>query len=330
MFSALLETEEEMRFFLRLATGLVALLAGLALLQKYFPTLPIFNFRSVRVSQYFDKRNIRFGEYRLFFPAIEFAFLLYFLTLAEVIQLRKARQLAPKLGFLCLVFYVVVAGFTRAYVITMVVVTLLAFITSSRRSLKTAGAVLLVLGISAQLLSSAITREGIEWFENSSLSKIVIHSMNTKEGSIQGRVVQNRMYVDNFLKSPLLGVGTLQYNSDIAASYRKFGFYNNNDLGYTKMLAEYGIVGILWVCWFYSYVFRGARAVIKGSYTAEGDSWPGVIGKGVLLFFLFVAISMATIPHFIEGDRILPIVLAMVFLEITRRSPPVTKPETIP
>ncbi|MFZ2224233.1 MAG: O-antigen ligase family protein [Candidatus Deferrimicrobium sp.] len=331
MFSALLETEEEIRLFLWLAAGLVALLAGLALLQKYFPTLPIFNFRSVRVNQYFDKRNIRFGEYRLFFPAIEFAFLLYFLMLADVIRLGKVRWLAPKLGFLCLVFYVVVSSFTRAYVLTMIVVTLIAFIAGRRRSLKIAGAVLLVLGISAQLLSHAVTREGIELFERSSLGKIAVYSMNTKEGSIQGRVSQNRMYVANFLKSPLLGVGTLQYNSDIAATYRKFGFYNNNDLGYTKVLAEYGIVGILWVCWFYSYVFRRARAVIKGSRSQDGESFPAVIGGGVLFFFLFVAISMATIPHFIEGDRILPIVLAVVFLEVARHTQPaVTKPETVP
>jgi hypothetical protein len=319
MFCSLLETETEMRRFIRIATCFVALLAVLAITQKYFPSLPIFNFRSIRVKQYLDENNIRLGDYRLFFPAIEFAFLTYFLNLADLLHSRKPGWFVFKLVFLCLMIYVVMANATRSYVITMALVTLVAFITGRRRILKFTGIALVVLAISGQALSLAITQEGIGLFEQNKLSRIIKLSVNTKEGSIQGRMFQNRMYWDNFFKSPLLGVGTLRYNPNLGESYRKYGFYNNNDLGYVKILAEYGMVGLLWVFWFYAYVFRRTRTVIRGAAVSGDISYPGVVARGIQLFFLFVAVSMVTIPHFIEGDRIIPIVLAVVFLETARR-----------
>jgi O-antigen ligase len=273
-------------------------------------------------SQYFDKKNLRFGDYRLFFPNIEFAFFVYFMTLAELLNKRNIKRLLPKLGFVCLIAYIALATGTRVHLLTMTVVTLIAFVTGWRRSVKMAGIVLLTLCISVEALSLAINSEGISLFEENKFSKVIKFSMDTKESSIQGRVFQNRMYWNNFQKAPLAGVGTLRYTPRLDTNYRRYGFYWNNDLGYMKILAEYGIVGIVWVLWFYSYVFRKTKGVIAANRSTGEEGNRVFIAKGVQLYILYVAVSAITLPHFVEGARIIPIALAMVFIEAARRSRP--------
>lgn len=322
IFCTLLSTVNRLHFFLKIAAFVVTLLAFLALLQKHFPALPIFNFRSMGESQYLGKKNMRFGDYRLFFPNIEFTFFVYFMTLAELLNKRNITRLLPKLGFLCLIAYIVLATGTRVHLLAMTVVTLIAFVTGQRRSVKMVGIVLLILCISVETLSLAIHSEGISLFEENKFSNVIKYSMDTKEGSIQGRIFQNKMYWNNFLKSPLAGVGTLRYTAKLDDNYRKYGFYNNNDLGYMKILAEYGIVGIIWILWFYSYIFRKTKGVIATRRLAGEEDCRVFIAKGVQFYILYVAVSALTLPHFVEGRRIIPIVLAMVFIEAAHRSRP--------
>ena len=312
-FLVLIDSEEKVGFFVKISVMLITCIAILALIQKCFPQAPIFNYRSVGQEQYSDVRHLRLGDYRLFFPHISFALLFYFITLADLLHTGFSKKQPFKLFFIILIAYVVISTATRVHVITMSIVTLFAFLTGKKKTYRITGIILLTIGISVQLFSFAINKKGIAIFEENKLSQIIMSAKNLKEGSISGRMFQHNMYMKNFMKSPILGVGTLRYNSNIFKVYRRYKFYYNDDLGYSKMLAEYGIIGMLWLIWFYIYGFKKIRKICKFSNNAL---YSVIVAKGILLFYFYIVISSLTLPHFVEGYRIVPIVLSMVFLAI--------------
>jgi O-antigen ligase len=318
-FFILLSTEGRMRFFLKITVIFVALLGIVALLQKADPSLPIFNYLGGGEGKYTDPLRMRFGDYRLIFPHVEFALLIFFMVLSELVNRNKVKWVLPKAAFLFLIAFVLVATGTRSHLIAVFIVSGIAFIAGPKRWLKISGVVFCALCLLLQIFSFAVSQQGFSFFTENKVAKTFESSLDTSDGSIKDRLAQCKMYWRNFLKSPIAGVGTLRYSSHPELNYRQYGFYNNNDIGYLKILAEYGLIGFLWVGWFFFYMAKGCWNIIKSAPADEKDVYCDVIAKGILSYILYVAISMITLPHLIEGNRIIPIVLAMVFLETARR-----------
>lgn len=319
-FLILIDSEEKLKVFIKLSVILITCVALLAIIQKCFPQAPIFNYRFIGEERYSDIRHLRLGDYRLFFPHMSFTFLFYFIMLADLLHTGFDKKCLFKLFFVILIIFSVISTATRVHVITMTIVTTVAFLTSRKKIYKIAGIVLLIIGISIQAFSLAVSKKGIAALEENKLVQIILSAKNVSQGSIGGRLFQHDMYMKNFLKSPVLGIGTLRYNSKIHEVYRKHKFYYNNDLGYSKMLAEYGLVGMAWLSWLYIYIFKKTRKISRISFSGNAIPYPVIIARGVWLFFLYIAISSLTLPHFIEGYRIVPIVLSLVFLVIANNS----------
>lgn len=319
-FLVLIDSEEKLRVFIKLSVLLITCVALLSIIQKCFPQAPIFNYKFIGEERYSDVRHLRLGEYRLFFPHISFAFLFYFITLGDLLHTGFDKKYLFKLLFIILMVYIAISTATRVHVITMTIVTTVAFLTSRKKIYKITGIILLIIGICIQAFSFAVSEKGVAMLKENRLAQVILSAKDLSQGSIEGRMFQHDMYINNFLKSPVLGVGTLRYNSRIHEVYRKHKFYRNNDLGYSKMLAEYGLVGMVWLLWVYIYIFKKTRKISRISFSGNAIPYPVIIARGVWLFFLYIVISSLTLPHFIEGYRIVPIVLSLVFLEIADSS----------
>jgi hypothetical protein len=330
VFLSLIDSEKDMRGLINLTCVMIAIIAVLAIIQSIFPSLPIFNFRSIGLNQYSSERNMRFGEFRLFFPNISFSALFYFLVLSELLFYDTIKKYGLKLFFIVLFAYIVLATLARGTVIAIALATIAAFLTCRKKALKIAGIILVLLLLTFQLLSVAVSEKGMALLEENKFTKILAYSLDTKEGSIKGRFFQNNMYFDNFLKAPIFGVGTIRFNENLSLSFFKYGIYYNNDLGYTKMLAEYGIIGITWLVWFFSYIYRRTKSVLQAPRNEPETGYARTVCIGVRLFFVYIALNMLTIPHFTEGDRIVPIIMAVVFLEIAHRAVYRSHSNTIP
>lgn len=130
------------------------------------------------------------------------------------------------------------------------------------------------------------------------------------------------MYVNNFLKSPLTGVGTLAMGvtETFSRSFRKYGFFNATDLGYPKIAGEYGLVGLAWVVWFYSYVYRRSRQTLTQALALGNAPEAEAVARGLRYFLIYLVISGFTLPHFVTLDGIPAIVLTLAFMAVTRES----------
>jgi hypothetical protein len=168
---------------------------------------------------------------------------------------------------------------------------------------------------------------GIGLLEQSNLGKLA-----SKAGEMQeerGRKLQLQMYRDNFLRSPLSGVGNLPNDKtrknelDVAPlmrNYRKYGFFNINDTGYPKTAAEYGLLGVFWLIWYFRTAFLRSRNIISRSKSTDIPPAAKVIGYGTLYFSIYLLISGVTLPHFILPDGTIIVALALAVLAIAYKS----------
>lgn len=311
-------TGQDLRTFIKTTVYFLAVIMLLSILQRMFPMTHIFQLYSIGTEFYTQERFIRLGQYRLFFPHISFTALFFCLILSDLLFNRSKGRIL-KVCFVGLFYFIVFENLTRSHILSISVVTLVALMFSGRRILKAVSLVLTLLIVLTQLLSIAVTESGISYLEESRFFRIFALSVNVNESSIEGRVFQNKMYFANFLRSPVVGVGSLKFSENFYSAYKRYGFFNNNDLGYSKMLAEYGLVGILWVLLFFRYVYRRTKTALQAVRGKEEMRYFRSIIVGVRLFYVYILISGITIPHFVEGIRIVPIVLSVVFLEFSLR-----------
>jgi hypothetical protein len=134
---------------------------------------------------------------------------------------------------------------------------------------------------------------------------------------------QVSMYMNNFVKSPLTGVGNISSGTtddEGIRTYRKYGLVNTSDIGYLKVAAESGMVGIAWVAWFYSYLYRRSKQTLKKALALGGEPMAETVAHGLRYFLIYLAISGLTLPHFVLGRRIPAIVLALAIMAVTRES----------
>ncbi len=319
-FMILLSTEIRIKFFIKSGIIFVSMLAFGALMQKIDPSLPIFNYIGGEEEKYSNPDMMRFGDFRLFFPNIEFALLFFFIVLSDLVNNIKVRYFGFKAFFLCLISYVVVLTGTRSHLVAIIIVSVVVIMMGPKRWLKLYSIILFSFCIFLQIASYAVSQQGFSVFTENRVSKTLVYSVDKTDGSIQGRLEQCKMYWDNFLKSPIAGVGSLRYSQNKDYYYQKYNFFSNNDIGYLKILAEYGIVGFLWVLYFFYCIVNKHINTKFTSSRYYKENFSNILSKGVMYFISYVAVSMVTIPHLIEGKRIITIMLSIVFLESIKSS----------
>lgn len=323
VFVVLLRDLESTERFLRYFTVFIGIWLILLIVTKFKPALGIIHLTH---GFYGEGTMMRFGEHRLYFPYGNVPIYLYCYALAMLLhggaQLGKSSKLVSA-AFAGLLLYAVSSTFTRILIISLLLVTLYALATCQRRFLRLLALAGIVLVLSVESLGMAMGTGGIGLIEESNLGRMVLQSKNLEKE--QGRRMQLHMNWNNFLRSPLTGVGNLvtgrhdDYERNLPMrTYRKYGFFNASDTGYPKMAAEYGLLGLCWLVWFFRAVFRRCRgAVQRPEATPPGAK---VIMQGTLYFALYLLVSGVTLPHFIVADGIVMVALALAVLAIACHS----------
>ena len=324
-FVAFLRDLESADRFLRTLTVLVGIWLILLIVTKYLPNLGIIH---VKHGYYGDGTMMRFGEHRLYFPYGAVPVYLYCYALAKLLHGAKEGGIMAKtvsIAFVGLVFYAVTSSFTRVLIVSLVLVTLYALATCQRRILRLLAFALAGGVVTVQAMGMAMGTGGFELIEQSNLGKLVL-----QQGSLEteyGRRLQLQMNLENFLKSPLSGVGNLvsgrsddyERNPNMR-TYRKYGFFNASDTGYPKMAAEYGLLGLFWLAWYYRHALARSKGLILGAQAATLPPEARVIAYGSLYYTIHLLVSGVTLPHFVTPDGIVIVALSLAILAITRRS----------
>lgn len=327
MFMVILRDLENVDRFLRYFTVFIGIWLLLLILTKYMPTLGIIN---VTQEWYIGGHGKRFGEFRLYFPYGDVPMYLYCIALASLLHGSSQRGIGAKFlstVYVFIAFYAVTSTFTRILITTLLLVTLYALATCQRHALRlfafSVGGMLLVI----QAFGMAAGTGGIGLLEQSNLGKLASKASEMQEE--RGRKLQLQMYRDNFLRSPVSGVGNLPNDKtrknelDVAPlmrNYRKYGFFNINDTGYPKTAAEYGLLGVFWLIWYFRTAFRRSRDIISRSKSTDIPPAAKVIGYGTLYFSIYLLISGVTLPHFILPDGTIIVALALAVLAIAYKS----------
>jgi hypothetical protein len=323
-FALLLGDLEGVEKFIKVFTVFIGAWVLLLILTKYVPTLGIIDLRH----GYYAKGGfVRFGDFRLFLPYGSVPIYLFCIALARQLHGRVTGEKIwnwISLGFVLLVFYAIVATFTRSLVVALLVVSLYAISTCRQRLLRYFGFGLALLLVAIQGIGMAAGTGGFSFIEESNLGKMALMSDKLQKES--GRSLQSKMCVDNFLKSPVAGVGNLvsgklDYEKNmLMRTFRKYGFFSAGDIGYLKIAAENGLFGICWIVWFYWHLYRRSKEIIVRAKRSEESRTAETIGWGTIYFMLYLLVSGFTIPHFISADGIPIVALALAILAVTRRS----------
>jgi hypothetical protein len=324
-FAVMLRDLDGVERTIRLLTILVGIYVVILLLTKYFPDMGLIHY---------DKRAytktgslIRFGEYRLFFPYGDIPILFYCIALARFLHPPEGgtsfRRNVLEMMFILLVAYAILSTYTRALVFSTLIATAFGLFTSRRRVLKYVAVFVVFVVVCLQAMIMASDWK-LPFAEDTKLGKMILQSSALPQET--GRELQVSMYLTHFLKSPLTGVGNLvtrkntEWEIGDLTTYRRYGFYNATDIGYLKIAAENGLLGIAWVIWFLSYIYRSsrqtlARAVARGNaFTAE------VVARGHLYFLIYLLVSGLTLAHFVLPSGLNILALSLAIMAVTRAS----------
>jgi hypothetical protein len=310
----LISNEKETVSFIRGLFLIVIVIGVLSLIQYFNPNIPIFRGEDLEVI-YSGEKYLRNDSYRILFPAAALSVLIYFYVLGELIAVKKPEKFYWKVSLLIFLFLLFYLQQTRARLLTITVVTIYALLTSRNKKYIICAFTLTFLFTCAQFFLYAVSNK--TQLENSTLFKLtesVLNISDTKEASINDRLSQVEMYWRYFKKYPVLGAGTLEIESPLSL---KFGLYNTSDLGYVKMLGEYGIMGVFWFVWLLVYIFKRTRNFISENTNLKNPNLFNGIIKGTRLFYWYITVTMLTLPHFGRGRAIIYMTISLVLLELT-------------
>lgn len=324
-FIPLVRNLEQAERLVKLLTFLTGGYVLLLLVTKYLPNLGIIHFpRNI-----YDKGStlLRFGEYRLFFPYGNIPLMFFFIALAQSLggQMKEGIMgRSMRFAFMLIVCTAVVYSMTRAVIYPVLAAVTFAFITNKSRGIKAAGIAIAVLLVSFQILSTSINSSGSSAFEGTLLGKMILKS--DELSSEDGRMSQARMYLTQFARSPLTGVGNFaigkytRYQDAVAQNVRAYGFFNGSDLGYLKILGENGLLGILWLLWWFSYYYRRGRQTLARARELGDTPFAEVLTRGLLYFTVYILISGVTLGHWVHQNMLTVLPLSLALMAIARVS----------
>lgn len=324
IFVLCIRSREDLGRLLNLLTLLVGVYVVILLITKYFPDLGLIH---LPYGYFIGGGKIRFGEFRLFFPYGDITVLFFCITLARLLYAPKTDSRGRKVlevGLVLLVTHAILSTYTRILVFSLLAVTAFALFTSKRPLLRYFATFLVLLFIFIQVVAMAASGKGVSFIEDSAIGKMIFQESSLAPE--EGREFQFWMYMKNFLKSPLVGVGNiasgkLDYEANpYMIAYRKYGLFNTTDLGYPKILAEQGLLGLAWVVWFYTYLYRRTRQTLTEALKWGDEPAAEAVARGLKYFLIYLIISGFTLPHFVYISGIPAIVLTLAFMAVTRES----------
>jgi hypothetical protein len=309
---------------LKALTILVGCYMVVLLVTRSIPTLGLIHFPKNVYSAFGGLK--RFGEFRFFFPYGNIPIMLYCIALARMTHGEIEEGVFTRtfrLIFLAIVFYAAMSSYTRAVVFPLLAVTVYALFTSSRNALRAAAVILPILLVCCQIMITQLG-ESSSFMQDNKLGKMI-----TKSGTLEsekGRMFQASMYLTQFARSPLTGVGTFAIGKYAnreggeLMSYKEFGFFGASDLGYLKILGENGLLGVAWVIWWFNYFFRQGRRAIAGAHETGNPPKAAIVGRGLLFFAAYLLISGVTLGHWVHPNLITILPLALALMAIARKS----------
>lgn len=328
MFVLLMKPDDRLEKTIRFLTWALAVWIVILILTKSHHDLGLIHFRD---GYYGGGGFSRFGDSRLYFPYYNLPLLLYFIALARMLRSSLwdiLRKHPIELFYAVLVTKAVLATYSRMLVFSFMVASGLAFLFARNRCLRYAaiGLFCVVVGIQASAMAAG---GGISLIENTKLGKIALQSGSLEKED--GRKMQLKMYLENFFRSPLTGVGTIasgkydRMGAGYLRSFRQYGIFNNTDLGYPKIAAENGLLGLSWVACLYGLIYWRSRQVLLLAAERTSVAMEEAVALGSRYFLVYMAISGVMFPHFSTMTQlpVTPLTLAIlaVAAESLRRRP---------
>jgi ribose/xylose/arabinose/galactoside ABC-type transport system permease subunit len=80
------------------------------------------------------------------------------------------------------------------------------------------------------------------------------------------------------------------------------------------------MVGIAWVVWFFSYMYRRSEQTLKKALALGDEPVAEAVARGLRYFLIYLSISGLTLPHFVSFGNIPAIVLTLAIMAVTRES----------
>ena len=324
MFIVFIKDNEDVEKTITLLTLLVGFWVVLLLVTKWFPQLGVIQIDP----QYYIKNPgmIRFGEKRLFFPYGSIPIFIYCISLARFLHAPRGERWTQKVlpvSFFLVAGYAVLSTYTRALSFSLVVLTTYALLNCRRRILKYTAVGITVLVVSLQALI-LVSGADIPFLQETKLGKLILQSSDLPRET--GRKFEALMCVTHFLKSPITGVGTLRNLKDtdeiigVTRTYRKYGYFSGADIGFLKIAAEYGLLGISWVAWFFSYSYRKSKRTLAMALKKGDTPIIEAVARGQVYFLIYLFVSGFTIAHFILPSGLHILALSLALMAITRVS----------
>ncbi len=134
------------------------------------------------------------------------------------------------------------------------------------------------------------------------------------EGTWLSRVEMMRRDMEFFLKHPIAGSGASAIRLRPALEKSREGrilidLSKMDDLGYTRWIKSFGIVGMIWFgCFFYALIVRGLKVL------SSVDDDRRVFAVFCLCYIGYVLISFVTLNHLTFPNRIVPLCLVTAIL----------------
>jgi len=313
----LLRDIRDVEKLIKLLTLLVWLYVVALIITKFAPGLGLIHYPKNLYDPFGGM--IRFGEYRLFFPYGNMTIMFFFLVLASFI---RGETTSWHLAFMVSAAYAIIASLTRGMIFPWLLGTGCAFIFGGSRTVRVIAIVCVILLLTVQVMSGALSGHGMSFIEESSLGKTVLRGGTL--GKEAGRMLQARMYLNKFLGSPLAGVGKFaigkyskiddQGGEGTLMAYKKFGIFAGSDLGYLKILAEQGLLGIGWIIWWYSYFWRRLKQTLAKAKALGNIPQVVALCYGIACFTIYLLISGITLPHWVHPNHltVLPLMLSVM------------------
>jgi hypothetical protein len=351
MFILLIRDLNAIDKLLKVLTILVGMYVVILLVTKQFPGLGLIHFPEMFYGYSERESYVRFGEYRLFFPYGSVPVMFYCIALARLLHPSERKSFLPKaelLIFCIIVAYAVVSSLTRGLIYAFVIVTFVALLAAQKRTLRVIAGAFVAVFLLVEVLDVATQTEGGSLIEGTTLGKIIFKSDTDTLRTESQRKLQASMCLTQFARSPLTGVGTLDNSADtswqdeahpmyrkdstrensmnaiwlnlVHSMYRKYGFFNTTDLGYLKIAAESGLLGVAWLVWYFWYFYRRGRQTLAKVISSGGNPTAEAVCRGLLYFTTYLLISGVTLPHWVYMNGITVLPLSLVLMAITRVS----------
>ena len=126
---------------------------------------------------------------------------------------------------------------------------------------------------------------------------------------VMARIEAIDFYMKQFLDKPLLGMGLLSGNQSandwqLVSGYNSAYYYYRDDVGVVGLINKFGIVGVIWVVYFFSKVAKNLKRANKISYTSGC--------KSLLIYMMVSIISL----NFMDAQRVMYIFILLICSEL--------------